>query len=286
LRPPARFIPVSVTGDAPPEAPVTSATAAADGLLLSLPSFIKAPVGRTEPFFRGPVRPRDLNWSARPPAFCLSASGERGVPHLLCRFLARGHPSTEHIRSPPTERRVRAPPRGPREGPLGGRYTSMISRTARQLEHSRAGDEITTRDQFRYGTFDRGREDWAALSLGCVLSVAPLSYTLRPCFGGALAGSGFCMGLGFWRGSKFFFKVRFFSNRLTAIQILYLGDFAYPRPPQPHTSKRPREAAYPGPTLEPVSQSSQARPSQPGPGRPRPRLEVQGKPAYPIAGVG
>lgn len=55
MRPPVRFIPVSVTEDAPPEAPVAWASVAAGGLLLSLPSFIKEPVGRTMPFFRGQV---------------------------------------------------------------------------------------------------------------------------------------------------------------------------------------------------------------------------------------
>jgi hypothetical protein len=85
--------------DAPPEAPVAWASVAAGGLLLSLPSFIKAPVDRTRPFFRGPVWPRVLKWSARPPAFSYSASGERGLPQLLIQvssqrpFARRAHPS-------------------------------------------------------------------------------------------------------------------------------------------------------------------------------------------------
>jgi hypothetical protein len=51
-------------GDAPPEAPVAWASDAAGGLLLSPPSFIKAPVGRTEPLLRGLVWPGVLLWSA------------------------------------------------------------------------------------------------------------------------------------------------------------------------------------------------------------------------------
>jgi len=55
---------VSVNEDAPPEAPVAWASDAAGGLLLSPPSFIKAPVSRTEPFVRGLVWPGVLLWSA------------------------------------------------------------------------------------------------------------------------------------------------------------------------------------------------------------------------------
>jgi hypothetical protein len=43
---------------------VAWASDAAGGLLLSPPSFIKAPVSRTEPFVRGLVWPGVLLWSA------------------------------------------------------------------------------------------------------------------------------------------------------------------------------------------------------------------------------